>query len=381
MSILPKLSFLQSLGVDPQRSLKRSSGGAAGGVAGGGSDSSAEHLKKMIATEPRAGADESTREYFFASSVDAWYEKAPEITFPTEFVSISSSEARAIISYWDKTSSKLDAPPVSPIPSSLADLVARADAVIRDRFDGSAFVKLTTRSPKDSKTLFRKAEAALLARLSAETVGGPGGGAETAAAADNARLVAFSEEMVKAAVVRSGAEAVTLLLDSERVAEDLKYAYDEGASVAPISLVVRAWDVRIRPQCEFRAFVANNKITCIGQYWHSLFFPELAAVKDVVAADCIALFERAIQRALPVPVAMLDLAWLGPGSCLLIEVNPLCEGLGSFRGSTGLFDYEADAALLAGRAPFEIRIRTEPEDKASMQSHMSSEWRRVIYSR
>lgn len=40
---------------------------------------------------------------------------------------------------------------------------------------------------------------------------------------------------------------------------------------------------------------------------------------------------------------MLDLAWLGPGEgALLIEVNPLMEGLGSFKGSTGLFDFYAD---------------------------------------
>lgn len=63
----------------------------------------------------------------------------------------------------------------------------------------------------------------------------------------------------------------------------------------------------------------------------------------------------------------------------MIEVNPLMEGLGSFKGSTGLFDYYADEAVLTGRAPFEIRIRTEEEDMSSLIAHMSMEWRTIAF--
>lgn len=201
---------------------------------------------------------------------------------------------------------------------------------------------------------------------------------------DNARLVAFSEEMVKSAIVHTGAEAVTLLLDSWRAAEDLMYAYEAGKAPAPISVVLRAWDDRMRPQCEWRAFVHDHQLTALGQYWHSLYFPELqgdagAALVARVVEDVRALFASAVAPALPVPTAMLDIAWMGPGDAMLIEVNPLMEGLGSFKGSTGLFDYVGDAAVLRGAAPFEVRVRREPEGRASMLSHMSLDWRRVVF--
>lgn len=91
------------------------------------------------------------------------------------------------------------------------------------------------------------------------------------------------------------------------------------------------------------------------------------------------LFES-IRGRLPVPTAMLDLAWFGPGAgAVLIEVNPLMEGLGSFKGSTGLFDFYADADVLQGRRPFELRIRTEPEPRSVMLGHMSSTWRHIVF--
>lgn len=74
-----------------------------------------------------------------------------------------------------------------------------------------------------------------------------------------------------------------------------------------------------------------------------------------------------------------DLASSGVGNVLLIEVNPLMEGLGSFRGSTGLFDYYADEDVLTGKNPFEIRLRTEEEDMPSLISHMSMEWRSIAF--
>jgi len=172
-----------------------------------------------------------------------------------------------------------------------------------------------------------------------------------------------------------------LLLDSWRVAEDLQYAFidTEGKAAEPISLVVRGWDDRIRPQCEFRAFVWEGRLTCIGQYWHSLYFPELEALREAVARDCRERFESSIRAALPVPTAMLDLAWMGPGDVILVEINPLMEGLGSFKGSTGLFDFYGDADLLAGRKPFELRLRSAPEERAELMGHMSTDWRRVVF--
>lgn len=338
-------------------------------------------LHKLLATEPAKDAGAVTRDYFFAAGVDKWYGgELASTTFDSAFTGISDGEAAVILRYWHETGCRQESTDCTPvaIPTSLSDLVERVDAIIRDKYPTGAFVKLSTRSPKDSKTLFRKAEAAFRARLAAAGGRLAEGAGNTE---DNARLVAFSEEMVKAAIVRSGSEAVVLLLDSWRVAEDLQYAFidTEGKAAEPISLVVRGWDDRIRPQCEFRAFVWEGRLTCIGQYWHSLYFPELEALREAVARDCRERFESSIRAALPVPTAMLDLAWMGPGDVILVEINPLMEGLGSFKGSTGLFDFYGDADLLAGRKPFELRLRSAPEERAELMGHMSTDWRRVVF--
>jgi hypothetical protein len=166
------------------------------------------------------------------------------------------------------------------------------------------------------------------------------------------------------------------------------YAYEEKeercsdtrSEEYQISIVIRAWDSRVLPKCEFRGFVWDRHLNCLGQYWHSLFFPHLQGpeIQRQISEDCLRFFDG-IKDSLPIPNAMLDLAWFGPGEVLLIEVNPLKEGLGSFRGSTGLFDFYSDEAVLQGRAPFELRVRTVEESRGSLISHMSLEWRRVIF--
>jgi hypothetical protein len=229
-------------------------------------------------------------------------------TFRSSFVPISTEEAKIIIHHWNTIASVSNEPP--EIPNELQDLVGRINDVIESSFpsEEGVFVKLSTRSPKDSKTVLKKATVAYRARLD-ESSAIP----DASTAQHNAKLVALSEEMLKANAVKSGEEAVSILLDSWRVAEDLMYAVDEeGKQDFAVSLVIRAWDARITPQCEFRGFVWDRKLNCVGQYWHSLYYPELEGIKEQVAADCLEFFEL-LKDSLPVPNAMLDLAWLGPG--------------------------------------------------------------------
>lgn len=323
--------------------------------------------------------DEQRRAYFFQAKIDNWYDQIKDKTFYSHFTPIYPQEAKIIIDYWETIGSKSN-DPVS-IPSELQDLVKRVDTIIQTNFSqySGVFVKLSTRSPKDSKTIFRKAEAAFQARL--DENGNVLGMTETTTK-ENDRLVAFSEEMSKANIVTNGIEAVSILLDSWRVAEDLMYACEAGKPSFDISLVIRGWDARITPKVEFRGFVWDYQLTCVGQYWHSLYYPELLGLQETIGQDLLSFFHT-ISSSLPVPIAMLDLAWLGPGEVILIEVNPLMEGLGSFKGSTGLFDYYEDAEVLMGTKKkeklFEIRVRGEEESREEIVSHMSHEWRRVVY--
>jgi hypothetical protein len=354
------------------------------------------NLSLVMGDSELAKQDETRREYFFQAGVDQWYNKISRYTFESAFIPLQKEEARCIIDYWHNIGSKSNEE-IKEIPTELQSLEKKVDEVLQRSFFpkySAVFVKLSTRSPKDSKTIFRKAEQQFQQRIDLSS--GKVKDFPETVSRDNGRLLAFSEEMARANAVTTGKEAITVLLDSWRVAEDLMYALGEddpedgikalvstGAEVKEkkefsISLVIRGWDNRIIPKCEFRGFVWNYSLNCIGQYWHSLYYPDLVQIKDKIASDCLKMFDE-IKSSLPVPNAMLDLAWLGNDEVILIEVNPLMEGLGSFKGSTGLFDYYEDEAVLTGKVPFEIRVREVEESRSEIISHMSMEWRRVIY--
>ena len=72
--------------------------------------------------------------------------------------------------------------------------------------EGKAFVKLSTRSPKDSKKALARAEASYHSRLAALDH----------EADDNERWIMLSEEVTKSSAIANGDEALELLLDSDR---------------------------------------------------------------------------------------------------------------------------------------------------------------------
>ena len=287
--------------------------------------------------------------------------------------------------------------------TSLAPLQARLDVSVAAECQkssaGRAFVKLSTRSPKDSKKALARAEAAYQARLAAL-----GRDAD-----ENERWIILSEEVTKAGSVANGAEALELLLDSDRVYEDLEYAL-RGPAVAPSSaaaasaaavphgggevarrwnmeLVSRAWDPRLKPASEFRGIAWGGELTCLAQYFHPLYFPELLAhhQRDECQTDSRALMSPDKVQAAVAELGghcIIDFAWLGPGEVVIIELNPF-DGvcLGTFPASTGLFlwDVPADREIMTGKAPFEFRLREEPLDPCALKIQCNQDWRAIVY--
>mmetsp|Transcript_9583 Transcript_9583/g.12433 ORF Transcript_9583/g.12433 Transcript_9583/m.12433 type:complete len:363 (-) Transcript_9583:50-1138(-) len=291
--------------------------------------------------------DNDRIKYFFDAGVDSWYETLKESTFASSFISFKSrDEIDALMSqnFRDESVRKI-----------LSDLEQRLDRFIQEEHNGLAFVKLSSRSPKDSKIILDKA---------AEEFHKATKSAQYTAMNGNDKWAAFSNEVRKACMVRSGEEALALLLNSERVFEDLKYAseYDGEESVLDlIKVVVRSFDDRINTRNEFRGFVWNGKFVCVGQYFSKIYFPELNHLKERVASDFIKFFENKVAKSIQVPCFMMDLVWLDSGEVILVEINPFDgEELGAFPASTGLFDWDKDRDLMTGKRPFEIRVLESP---------------------
>lgn len=390
-------------------------------------------VDQFVETEPKEGEDERVRDYFFRAGVDEWYENLKDVTFPSAFVSLEEREALAIRDNWrqlyenkeereegeeeenegDQLITKIkrkENNPTERVPNELQDLVDRIDAAIRENFGlntkhrKKVFVKLSTRSPKDSFTVFNRALADFQGQLSAEQlmvsatsdsdnnddeIEGEGEKEkekeknetkEKILKTANDRLCVFSDLMIQHSAVESGDEAIRIMLDSFRVYEDIDEAYAEGKESrgSQLNIVIRGWDHRIKSACEFRGFVWNYELTCVGQYWHHLFFPSLQNknFQEQIATEIQTFYESQLKSSMPVPCAMLDLAYLGSGKVLLVEINPLTDGLGSFPGSTGLFHYEEK--VLRGEAPFEFRVCQKPADLPTLLKVMNPTWRAIL---
>lgn len=320
--------------------------------------------------------DDSTRTYFFQSGIDLWYDNLKEFTFPSASVPISRLDAQLIAEYFSSSSSTND---TTPLPPQFDDLIQRIQECMDTTFRGCDrfFVKLSTRSPKDSKTAFRRAVATYKDQIRAQLD-----------LDENARWTIFTEAMGNATSVSDGRDAVGLLLDSERVAEDLSFGL-EDSSWSGTQVIVRPWDSRVKLWSEFRGFVWNEQLNCLGQYYHPLFFSCLqsAEINDIIKSDCLDLFNAMKAKGtLPVANALIDFAWFGPGQVMLIEINPLSETLGCFPASTGLFDWEKDRSLIQRPKAEEfcarditLRIRTEPETSYNLKLKSRPEWREIIY--
>lgn len=350
-----------------------------------------EHLARQLQSARAAAAGAAaTRDYLLSGAVETWYEDLRDLTFRTAFTMIEPAEATAMIASnrvnaalaSASTSASTSASssgfiPFAPVPAALNALARRMDALLA-AFPRGASVKLSTRSPKDSAAVMARAAAAYRARLDAH--GNIPGVSGDELHQLNARVIAFTEERTRAAIVRTGDEAVGVLLDSGRVLEDLVYAYESpDFDPRPLAVVAREWNANIRPACEFRAFTWNGKLTCIGQYFYQMYFPELEALRPHIVRDLTALVADVMRRPRVVPNAMLDLLWFGPGNCMLIEINPLDEDNGStLPGSTGMFSWEGDTDLMHGRRPFELRLRTEPPSRRTLRDNVGPQFRRLL---
>ena len=392
---------------------------------------------------------------FFQSSCTSWFEHIKDFTFSSTFCTLLPSEALVIVEHWDalrKLRIRLAQDEASPgqieeaetnlyitATAKLEDLQTRLETAIAVETAlspvGKAFVKLTTRSPKDSRKALKKAEEACQSRFTKDLATQSSNNDDSMAA--NTRWRILSEEMANACAVSTASDALELLLDSERVYEDLEFALrgkptssnkapprstivptmdsvtapekqtplmDDNATLATsvsssiltssppslpfderLHLVARSWDPRLKPENEFRGICQDGQLTCLCQYFHPILFPDLPGQGDEIQADIFALFENPQVKAAVLSVGnncIIDFAWLGSGDVMIIELNPF-DGvcLGVFPASTGLFiwDNPVDKAIMSGEAPFEFRYRKELLPKHMLLRQFAKDWVNIIY--
>jgi len=300
--------------------------------------------------------------------VESWYPQISEFTFHTEILELSRETALSIVKFYRKkyifrNSEKITIEDIN----NLEDLEKQIDAILSsdDFKDTGAFVRLSSRSPKDGlpvdvSSLLEDYET-LLQSYSSQ-------GYEDSV---NTKMIAFTRSMGPSLRSRTGREAMNLIVTSERVYSDILLALDcfdieskvdsedehDGKKEVnwDTRIFIRKWDDRVRDDYEFRGFVYQGKLTALSQYNHYCVFPYLMEQKDMLCSLMFDFFDTVKDKIL-LENYIIDFCVLFKEGdeemeVMVVELNP-------FERSTGscLFCWRQDKDILEGREEFEFRI-------------------------
>jgi len=151
--------------------------------------------------------------------------------------------------------------------------------------------------------------------------------------------------------VRTGREAMCLLLSSERVFIDLVLALSSSTADAgdkwQTSLILRDWEEGLRHDWEFRCFVCEKRLTAISQYNHYCVFEDVKQAAESGSGESlrkeIRAFWRRVQNNVNPRSYVMDVCKLNNGEWKVIEVNPFAPTTGG-----ALYCWRADGATLRG---------------------------------
>ena len=369
-----------------------------------------EHVKDCSAprihdvhTEERQQVAHET--YYLDLGLDKWIPLVCDLTFETVSLPLSPAEAMLLrrcykslhgsdraTSPGRRSAASLHQPCLCT--EDLNELVAlgrRIEPELASIGDvDGAFVKLSGRSSKDAPLhTVRLRESC--GRLASDEHG------VMSAVVDKPLLLLF-QAALRLMQVSCVPHALWLLINSDRVDEDLEVALRHQARTWDQSVVLRRWWPGVTVDLEFRMFVVDHQPTGLTQYNHLLYSPRVAKHKDVIGPALLTFFATHVAPRLRgrfLSRYVVDLA-IDPEALTLAEWSPngMREGhpavamiearhiklieLNCFYEATGmgLFDFHADAVTLSGQGDFEFRVLTEPLPHPEVR--LEREWRDIL---
>eukprot|EP00026_Physarum_polycephalum_P009263 Phypoly_transcript_09379.p1 GENE.Phypoly_transcript_09379~~Phypoly_transcript_09379.p1 ORF type:complete len:451 (+),score=72.02 Phypoly_transcript_09379:18-1370(+) len=309
--------------------------------------------------------------------IDNWYPDIKEYTFPTKIIPLSLPEALVIKKHAERLNQVLlmhdlqngrrlgqwtDADYILAGSEVMAELNENEKAELEGlekRIDdamaeyvassGYAFIKLSTRSPKDSVFSLTSMKQRIEEDIKKSKFEG---GTPEANAED---ITIFVRATCQCLCVKNGAEAVNLLVRSKRVMTDLVFAELRGSTKdsIPMSIILREWDAKIHPEWEFRVFIFNNRLTAATQYTDILYVPEMAEKKAEIK-EFIQNYWEKVKSSIKCDTYTMDLA-IDPSlqSAIIVELNGPPPSAGC-----SLFNWKdpKDRAQIESGEEFELRI-------------------------
>ncbi len=280
--------------------------------------------------------------------IDVWYPKLKQWSFDSVFIPLKREEAESILAFhdysWRNCTKILTERHVEVLKNLEACIDNEIQVIItsqntnnsiEDTNKSAAFIRLCGRSPKDGEPLHRaefpKQYAQVLQHL-----------LEVENYPDNANTKMIAISRIQYMKISTGAEAMSLLLTSERVMAEmidwLKYG-------EPEQLCIRSYENQLSIDYEFRCFVYRGQITSISQYDHYTYYPYLLPQQEMLTVGIYNLW-KSIHLSVNDPDSsyVIDVAYLKEsGRFMLVELSPFTPCTGA-----ALFHWQTDKLVLQG---------------------------------
>jgi hypothetical protein len=237
------------------------------------------------------------------------------------------------------------------------------------------FVRLSSRSPKDAAIGARGIQIYTQAKEKIRSLNDQL--QDKLFTEDNTKLHALYITGTEALRIQTGAQAVDLLVNSNRIQDDLENYCNHPQD--SFNVVVREF-ANFEVELEFRGFVYGKTLTAITQYNQFCYFPRVVKYKEYLLGVMKTFIEKELVTTVPLGNFVIDIMLVsqtpdqGAYSNLkvyIVEINPFAEFAGE-----GLFSWTYESHILKGKAPFEFRVVEKPPKDAIKL--IDAEWRMFI---
>ncbi|XP_041359284.1 uncharacterized protein LOC121375728 isoform X2 [Gigantopelta aegis] len=201
-------------------------------------------------------------------NTELWLDLLADVTFPTEYCAIERHEAKLFISVFERLYRNLDPSGISQVewrehlsPDEHEIVKSMTDRLSKTMHKftsdgGSAFVKTSSRSPKDAplaQTRFKEMYVSHLAEAD-----------DSQTTSENTKITCLLQAAFEALRVKSADEVLDMMFRSERIYQDMLLAVQIEDRFCE-NFVIRQF-VPIDVDMEFRGFVYGKQLVALSQY-------------------------------------------------------------------------------------------------------------------
>jgi hypothetical protein len=296
--------------------------------------------------------------------IDQYFKYIEKHTFRTKFVELTFEEGKAMRTMDDSQ-------------GHVTNIKRKLDEAISEFLPNGAFVRLSTRSPKDAvdKCEPEKLVQEIAKHMKAEMVKRNVQDPEEFEV--NTKLICLRRAFFDRMRVFNSADVFKLLAVSYRTTGDLIRAV-ENVDVSPWNLkfVVREF-VQMPIETEFRGFVNNGNLNALSQYYDDTYFSSIDPVE--MPKHVQEFFKKEVQEGKmfevddlkeePLQAYIMDFVIMPDNQVKIVELNPFSVQTGSCR-----FHWVQDKEIIEN-GPFEFRYRESSAETADLAI---SPWRKYV---